>query len=135
MEEDRNLKEQSVLDKINQRLRDMFLPGTKLSSQEEILMNIVYKILNASGTIKMTPPGGEYFLINYPLHYFVKIQGGRINIVNTVDSVVRDCSAGFEMAVKKAIDEALCRDIEKLDSTVFNNEIKLLEKMELKVSE
>ena len=45
------------LKKFNERLRDLFHPGIKLNPQEETVMNIIYKILNAPGTTKITPAG------------------------------------------------------------------------------
>lgn len=132
--EENSVKEQSTLNRINQKLRDWLLPGTKLTLQEETIMNIIYKILNAPGTVKLTPRNEGCYLINHPMHYYVKIQGGRVFIVNSVDSIVKDCSTVFEEYAYRAIEESLSRDIEKINNTLFNSEMKLLEKIESKVN-
>jgi len=128
-------KDGNILSKINQGLRNIFLPGIKLEPQEETIANIIYKILEAPGTQKITPGTGNCYLINAKLHYYVKISPVRIYIINSVDSVVRDCRETFTSFLCKIIYNAVDKDVEVLEDTLFRNEIKLLEKIESKVNE
>lgn len=130
-----NAQQSSVLNKINQKLRDFLLPGTKLLPQEETIMNIIYKIMNAPGTVKLTPRSGIYYLLNDQMHYFVRVQDNRVSIINSVDTVVKDCSSVFADFARRAIEESLERDLEKLDVILFDNESKLLKKIESKLYE
>lgn len=128
-------KQQSTLDRINQKLRDFFMPGTKLSSQEETIMNIIYKILNAQGTIKLTPRIGPYYLINHNIRYYVRIEGNSVTIKSPLESVTKNCSSNFVDYVERAIDQSINRDVEKFEDSLFNAELEILKRMEGDVNE
>lgn len=122
------------LKKFNERLRDLFHPGIKLNPQEETIMNIIYKILNAPGTTKITPAGDKaYYLINPELHYYVRIGYGTISIVNSVDSVVRHIPANVSDFAKEAIDRSVGKDVDLIEKTLFHNELEILKKIENKL--
>lgn len=125
----------SGLKKFNERLRDIFLPGIKLNPQEETIMNIIYKILGAPGTVKMTPPGEAYYLINTDLHYYVRVRSGSITIVNSVDSIVRHCPDAVSEFARKAIDRSVAKDVDLIEKTLFHNEMNILKKIEEKIPE
>ena len=122
------------LKKFNERLRDLFHPGIKLNPQEETIMNIIYKILNAPGTTKITPVRERaYYLINSDLHYYVRIGNGTISIVNSVDSVVRHVSMNVSDFAKEAIDRSVSKDVNLIEKTLFHNEMDILKKIENKL--
>lgn len=121
------------LKKFNERLRDIFSPGIKLNPQEETIMNIIYKILGAPGTIKMTPRDGAYYLINTDLHYYVKVGDGIITIVNSVDSIVRHCPQMVSEFAQKAISRSVAKDVDLIEKTLFHNEMDILKKIENKL--
>lgn len=121
------------LKKFNERLRDLFHPGIKLAPQEETIMNIIYKILNAPGTTKITPIGKTYYLINPDLHYYIRVGYGSITIVNTVDSIVRHVPATVSDFAQEAIDRAVAKDVDLIEKTLFHNEMEILKKIEGKL--
>lgn len=121
------------LKRFNERLRDLFLPGIKLTPQEETIMNIIYKILGAPGTVKITPTGGAYYLINADLHYYVRVGAGNITIVNSVDSIVRHCPLQVSDFAQKAIDRSIVVDVDLIEKTIFHNEMDILKKIEDKL--
>lgn len=121
------------LKKFNERLRDFFHPGIKLNEQEETIMNIIYKILEAPETEKITPRGGPYYLVNTDIHYFVRVGCGTVSIVNTVDSVSRDCTEQFTSYIWEAIDRSVKKDIDLIESTTFRNGMKILDKISEKL--
>lgn len=121
------------LKKFNDRLRDLFQPGIKLNPQEETIMNILYKILGAPGTIKVTPVGGAYYIINAELHYYVRIGVGSITIVNSVDSIVRHCPVQVSEFAMKAVDRVVAQDVDLIEKTLFHNEMNILKKIEQKI--
>lgn len=125
----------SGLKKFNERLRDMFHPGIKLNPQEETIMNILYKILNAPGTIKITPPSGSYYVINSDLHYYVRVAVGNITIVNSVDSIVRAVPAAVSDFAQEAIDRSVYKDVDLIEKTLFHNEMEILNKIAQKLPE
>ena len=121
------------LKSFNARLREIFFPGIKLSPEDEVVMNIIYKILNASGTTKITPLQGPYYLINPTLHYYVRVGYGNVTVVNTVDSISRSLDQGTEEFMKKAIQQSVLRDVEIIEKTMFNNNLTILERIESKL--
>lgn len=125
----------SGLKKFNERLRDIFSPGIKLNPQEETIMNIIYKILGAPGTTKITPSGGPYYLINADLHYYVRVANGSITIVNSVDSIVRHCPDMVSDFAQKAISRSVAKDVDLIEKTLFHNEMDILKKIEAKLPE
>lgn len=134
MEETRT-EEQNILARLNQRLRDKIFPGTKLNSEEETIMNIVYKILNAPGTVKVAPRGtGTYYLVNDGYHYYVRLRGNSLIIINTVDSVERLCTPGFVDYLTSVLDQEIKKDADKLDNRLFNRLSALYEKMSDKIA-
>ncbi len=133
MEEIRT-EEQNILARLNQRLRDKIFPGTKLNSEEETIMNIVYKILNAPGTVKVAPRGTDtYYLVNDGYHYYVRLRGISLIIVNTVDSIERLCTPGFADYLTRVLDQEIKKDADKLDNRLFNRLSALYEKMSDKI--
>ncbi len=126
-----NTQEETTLRRINQRLRDFFLPSTKLTPHEEIIMNIIFKIFNAMGTIIVeSKTYNSTYIINRPLHYFVKISSNRVWIINTVDAIVKDCSTTFIAYLNKIIREHIDNEAKLIDDTIFNNEQVLQQKIE-----
>ena len=124
------------LKKFNERLRYLFHPGIKLNPQEETVMNIIYKILNAPGTTKITPAGEKaYYLINTDLHYYVRVGCGTISIINSVDSVVRHVPISVSDFAKEAIDRSVDKDVDLLKKTLFHNEMDILKKIESKLQD
>lgn len=118
----------------NQRLRELFLPGTKkFSEQEEVLINIIYKLLASPDTLKFTPHTGAYYLANDKLHYYVRVGFGNVTLVNTVDSVVRDTTANFTDFVRNIIDKEVEKDTQTLDRVIFGRDLHILKKVEERV--
>lgn len=131
--EDQTITQDGAIKSLNQRLRNMFHPGIKLSPQEETIMNILYKLLSLPDTQKVTPVGRAYFVLNENLHYCIRIGYGSVAIVNSVDSVTRDCSASFSDFAKEAVDREVRKDIEKIEGSLFKSEMKVLEKIEARI--
>lgn len=123
----------SGLKRFNERLRNLFVPGVKLNPQEETIMNIIYKILEAPGTTKLTPRGEATYLINSNLHYYVRIGCGSITIVNSVDSIVRHCPEMVTNFAQEIVDKSLKNDVELIEKTLFRNEMNILQKIEEKL--
>ena len=121
---------------LNQRLRDLFMPGTKkFTEQEEVLISVIHKLLEAPGTLKFTPLNGPYYLANDDLHYYVRIGFGNMTVVNTIDSIVRDTTANFSDFVRNVIDKAVERDTQLLDRIIFGRDMNILKKVEERVTE
>lgn len=117
----------------NQRLREIFHPGIKLSPQEEAIMNILYKILGTPGTIKVTPRVGDYYIVNSNIHYFVKITPRRVLVVNTTDSISRNITETVAAFMQEAVDREIQKDVDMLEKTIFSNEMSILNKITEKI--
>lgn len=123
------------LRKINEKLKNLFIPGVKLTPQEETVMNIIYKILEAPGTVKLTPWGKATYLINMDLHYYVRIGYGSIAIVNSTDSVVRHCPVSVSEFAQDIVNRSLDKDVDVVEKTLFHSEMSILKKIEEKLPE
>lgn len=117
----------------NQKLRELFHPGIKLDPQEEAIMNILYKILGAPGTVKVTPRIGDYYLANPNIHYFVKISPRRVTIVNTTDSISRNIPDAVAAFMQEAVDREIQKDVDMLEKTIFSSEMTILNKITEKI--
>lgn len=122
-----------AIKKFNQKLREIFHPGIKLAPQEEVIMNIIYKILGAPGTIKITPAGHPYYLINSDIHYFVRIDNQKVTVVNTVSSISRDLPFQVAEFMREAIFRDVLKDADIYEKTIFSNEMAILNKITEKI--
>lgn len=122
-----------AIKKFNQKLRELFHPGIKLAPQEEVIMNIIYKILGAPGTVKITPVGNPYYLINSNIHYFVRIDNQKVTVVNTVSSISRDLTMQVAEFMREAIFRDVLKDADIYEKTIFSNEMAILNKITEKI--
>lgn len=125
----------SRLKAFNERLKNIFFPGVKFNEEEEMIMKIIYKLLEAPGTIKITPREGPYYLVNANLHYSLFVGGGEVKVVNTVDSLKTSISMVVEEAMRKAIDESVLQDAKLVKATMFDSSISILMKVEEKLGQ
>lgn len=111
----------------NDKLKEFLYPRTKLNCQEEALMEIIVKILNAPGTIKITPPREKpYFLVNKELKYCVKVDYSVITVVNATDTIVRHVSLPVSDFARETVEKSVLKDMESAEQALFQDEMKIL---------
>ena len=117
----------------NERLKSMFFPGVKFSPEEEMVMKIIYKLLEAPGTIKLTPHDGPFYLVNADLHYSLSVDYNEVVIVNTVDSLSMNVAQLTGEAMRKAINESVLQDAKLIKAAMFDSKISILKRVEDRV--
>lgn len=126
--------ETSRLKAFNERLKSIFFPGVKFTEEEEMIMKIIYKLLDAPGTVKITPREGPYYLVNANLHYSLYVDYGEVKVVNTVDSLKTSINQQVTEAMRQAIDKSVMQDANLAKASMFDNSISILTKVEEKLS-
>jgi hypothetical protein len=105
-----------------------FIPKYKPNKKEELVLSILKNLLEQDDTdIKMAPITARYYLVNKRLEYWVKVSEDGISITNHKFTYSSSSPMQFQDMVISIIKEAIEESRTKFESTVFQNEIELLE--------
>lgn len=102
----------------------------KLSPQEEAIAEIIQRVLKTPGTKKLTPGADAYYAINFDSDHYVRVGNGTVAIYSPEGSVMRDVPVSVSDYLRGLILEAVHQDALKIESGIFDNEMKLLQQME-----
>jgi len=98
----------------------------KMNAAELAIFDVIEKIISDEDSQFFVPDKGMFYIINKEKHYFMKLYYGRIYIVNSNDSIIKDCNLRYSEELKKMIYKHIDDRVYKLNEAIFNNEITLL---------
>jgi len=121
--------------KVIKRIKNIFYPEHKLNVKEQLIYDIVEGLCSQEDTdIKMAPISGRYYLINKRLEYWVKIWEDGTTITNHKFSLSNHAYPKTQSILIGIVEKAIEKARNEFDSTVFNNEMELLENIKISIN-
>ena len=109
-------------------LRSKFIPQYNPTKKEQLVLNIIKGLMEHDDTdIKMAPISGRYYIVNKRLEYWAKISEDGISITNHKFTYSSATAVAFYDMVIALVKEAIEKHRNEFESTVFQNEVELLE--------
>lgn len=109
-------------------LRNKFIPQYEPTKKEQLILNIIKGLLEQEDTdIKMAPISSRYYIVNKRLEYWAKISEDGISITNHKFTFSNTTPIQFQDMVIEIVKEAIEKHRNEFESTVFQNEVELLQ--------
>lgn len=120
----------SVISSFINSVKRLFSREYTRSVREDWIYNIILKILDAPGTVKLTPSGDDYYLANSNYGYYVRINYQKMDIVCGNTTIAEPCTAGFIESVKEDIRKAVLVDVKAIEEKIDNQGTLILKKLD-----
>jgi hypothetical protein len=122
---------QKIINVIHRRI----FPEYKMNEKEQLIYDIVEGLCSQEDTdVKMAPLSGRYYLVNKRLEYWVKIWEDGITITNHKFSLTNGALQAYQAMLIKLVEKTIETHRNEFESTVFKNEVELLENIKVNVN-
>ena len=109
-------------------LSEKLVPKYKLNKKEQIILNIVQNLCDQPDTdIKMAPITERYYIVNKRLDYWVRVYPDGISITNHKFTFSNHAPQTFQGMLVKIIQGTIEKHRNEFETTIFQNELELLE--------
>lgn len=110
------------------KIKEIINPKHKPSQKEKLIIDIIQNLCDQSDTdIRMAPITGRYYIVNKRLEYWVRVHDDGISITNHKFTFSNNASQIFQSILIKIIQNTMERHRNEFETTVFQNEIELLQ--------
>ena len=110
------------------KIKEIINPKYKPNQKEKLIIDIIQNMCDQSDTdIRMAPITGRYYIVNKRLEYWVKVYDDGISITNHKFTFTNHASQLFQSVLIKIIQKTMENHRNEFESTVFQNEMELLE--------
>lgn len=109
---------------------DWLFPGRSMTEREQVLVDVIKKVLEMEETEKVFPFGDHNcFIYNEDQDILIKISGMRLTIGTKLDIISEDLTIGASQTIDKMIAESTKRDIERLKAVWTRKEAEALDRV------
>lgn len=109
-------------------LKDKVLPKYTPNKKEELILDIVQKLCDQPDTdIRMAPITGRYYIVNKRLQYWVRLSEDAVSITNHKFTFSNYSPQVFQTHLIKIVQNVIETHRNDFETTVFQNEVELLE--------
>ena len=109
-------------------LKEKIIPKYKLNEKEQLILDIVKNLCEASDTdILMAPISGRYYLVNKRLEYWIRLYDNGITITNHKFTFSNTSPQMYQDMLIDIVETAIEKSRDEFEAAVFQNEVELLE--------
>ena len=109
-------------------LKDKIIPKYKPNEKEQLILDIVKNLCEASDTdILMAPISGRYYLVNKRLEYWIRLYDNGITITNHKFTFSNTSPQTYQDMLINLVEAAIEKSRDEFEKAVFQNEVELLE--------
>jgi hypothetical protein len=109
-------------------LKEKIIPKYKLNEKEQLILDIVKNLCEASDTdILMAPISGRYYLVNKRLEYWIRLYDNGITITNHKFTFSNTSPQTYQDMLINLVEAAIEKSRDEFEKAVFQNEVELLE--------
>jgi hypothetical protein len=117
-------------------IKEKLVPKYKLSEKETLILEVVTNLCEQSDTdILMAPLSGRYYIVNKRLEYWVRVFDDGVTITNHKFTFSNTSPQGFQYMVIKIVEAAIEKSRDEFETSVFQNEVELLENIVSNIKE
>jgi hypothetical protein len=109
-------------------LKNKLIPKYKPNKKEELILDIINKLLGQKDTdIKMAPLSGRYYIVNKRLEYWVRVYDNGVTITNHKFTFSNTSPQMFQDMIIRLVETAIEKSRDEFETAVFKNEVELLQ--------
>jgi hypothetical protein len=121
--------------KVIKWVKNIFHPEYKMNEKEQLIYDIIEGLCSQDDTdIKMAPISGRYYITNKRLEYWIKIWEDGTTITNHKFSLSNHALQKYQSILIGIVEKTIEKNRTDFDSTIFRNEIELLENIRVNIN-